>query len=116
MGEGQSVILCPKALPPPVSLRSEDSARAHRNLGLEYRKTLPPRSLPESPGKPGPSAVPFGATCWSTVAYFPFLPPSPGGQPGTGEKAMMTRYPAGLSIQISHHTNCEAPVSLLQSE
>lgn len=115
MGERQSVIL---SKGPPLALCPLDSysARAHRKLGLEYRKTLPPRSLQDSSGKPCPSAVPFGATCWSTMAYFPFLPPTPGGQPGTGEKAMMTRYPASLPIQVSHHTNCRASVSLLQSE
>ena len=48
-----------------------DSAWAHRNLRLEFRKTL------QSPlTKPCPSAVPFGATCWSTSAptFSPSIP------------------------------------------
>lgn len=57
---------------PSLALWLEDSAWAHRNLGLGFRKPLPPRSL-ESLAKPCPSPVPFGATCWGNMAYFHLL-------------------------------------------
>lgn len=64
-GVQESVFLCPKAPPHPVPGRF---TRAHRNLRLECRKTLPPRSLQSPLTKSCPSAVPFSATCWSTLA------------------------------------------------
>lgn len=66
-GSRESVFLCPEALHHPVPLRLSLGPQKSQ-VGVQEAPSS--KKASESLAKPHPSAVPFGATCWRSMAFF----------------------------------------------